>query len=70
MKSSYKTSEEAQADLIANGFTRYISCIDGSELFSKENGSAYPSRCIARIQHNWVAPQWGDNLNYFNISFI
>ena len=70
MQSSYKSHEAAQADLIADGFTRYISCVNGEELFSKEDGDVYPNRCIVRIRFNWVAPQWGDNLNYYTIDFL
>ena len=70
MQSSYKTHEAAQADLIADGFTRYISCVDGAERFSKRDGDVYPNCCIARIRFNWVAPQWGDDLNYYTIEFL
>ena len=75
MQTSYKTHEAAQADLIADGFTRFLSCINGAERFSKPSKvddmmGGYARTCIASIQHHGVAPQWGDDRNYFTIKFI
>lgn len=67
---TYKTAEAAAADLLAQGFIRYISCVNGAELFSKKDGDHWPNRALCRIKHNWVAPQWGDDLNYFTIEFF
>ena len=70
MQSSYTTYEAAKADLLGEGFIRTISCVDGAELFVKEDGDVYPNRAIVRIQQHWVAPQWGDSRNYFTVNFI
>ena len=74
MKSSYKKYEEAKADLIEQGFIRYIHCVNGAEEFSKASKvddalGGYARECIAYIEHHWVAPQWGDDQNYFTIEF-
>jgi hypothetical protein len=75
MNSSYKTYDAAKADLIDQGFIRYLSPINGAERFSKPSKvddalGGYARECIAHIKHHWVAPQWGDNKNYFTINFL
>lgn len=74
MQSSYKTYDTAKADLIEQGFSRYIDCVNGAERFSKASKvddalGGYARECIAYIKHHWVAPQWGDDQNYFTINF-
>lgn len=75
MQRSYKTHEAAKADLLDHGFVRYISCVNGAERFSKPGKvddamGGYAREEIAQINHHWVAPQWGDDLNYFTVSFL
>jgi hypothetical protein len=72
MQSSYKTYDAAKNDLLVQGFVRYLSPINGAERFSKASKvddalGGYARDCIAHIKHHWVAPQWGDDLNYFTI---
>jgi hypothetical protein len=75
MKSTHPTYDVAKSTLLGEGFTRYIEPIQGAERFSKPSKvddalGGYPRTCIAYIQHHWVAPQWGDNKNYFTINFL
>lgn len=75
MQTVHGTYEAAKSELLGNGFVRYISCIDGAERFSKpgtvdEFYGAYRRDAIARIQHHWVSPKWGDEGNYFSIEFL
>lgn len=75
MQSSYRTYEEAKSDLLSSGFIRHISCVNGAELFIKTEKvddamGGYTTPCMVSIQHHWVAPKWGDNLNYFTINFM
>lgn len=70
MQSTYKTYDAAKADLLGEGFIRTISCVNGAELFIKEDGDVYPNRAIVRIQQHWVDPQWGGDRNYFSINFL
>ncbi len=75
MKSTHQTYDAAKAALLSEGFTRYIEPIQGAERFSKDSKvddalGGYPRTCIAYIKHHWVAPQWGDNQNYFTINFL
>jgi hypothetical protein len=75
MQSAYKTYDAAKADLIEQGFVRYLSPINGAERFSKPSKvddalGGYSRDCITYIKHHWVAPQWGDNQNYFTINFL
>ena len=75
MQSTYKTYDEAKVDLIDQGFVRYLSPINGAERFSKPSKvddalGGYERDCIVHIQHHWVAPQWGDDQNYFTINFL
>lgn len=74
-KVTYLTYDAAKADLLSQGFTRYISPVDGAERFSKAEKvddamGGYPRECIASIEHHWVAPKWGDHSNYFTIRFL
>ena len=71
---TYRTYDAAKADLLSQGFTRYLSPINGAERFSKPSKvdaacGGYARTCLALIRHNYVAPQWGDNLNYFTIEY-
>jgi hypothetical protein len=75
MQSSYTTYEAAKADLLDQGFVRYISCVDGAERFSKAGKvddaiGGYARDCLAHIKHHWVSPKWGDEGNYFTINFL
>jgi hypothetical protein len=68
IKASYTASDDAKRDLIGLGFIRYISSIDGAEMFTKD-GPGW-RREVARIKHHWVAPLWGDSKNHFTVEFI
>jgi hypothetical protein len=75
MKSSHLTYDAAKSALLNEGFTRYIEPVQGAERFSKPSKvddalGGYARECIAYIKHHWVAPQWGDNQNYFTINFL
>ena len=75
MQSSYTTYDAAKTDLIEQGFVRYLSPINGAERFSKASKvddalGGYARECLVRIKHHWVAPQWGDSLNYFTVDFL
>lgn len=75
MQSTYTTYDTAKADLLAEGFTRYIEPIQGQERFSKPSKvddfhGGYARECIAQIMHHMVDPRWGDPRNYFTIRFL
>lgn len=74
MQINHKTFEEAEAELLAAGFRKYQSCIDGRTLFDKEGTvdpfyGAYSKREICSIQMHWIDPQWNGARNYFSIQF-
>ena len=74
MQTTHPTYDAAKAALLDEGFVRFISCVNGAERFSKDGKvddamGGYSKPCIAYIQHHWVAPQWGDERNYFSIQF-
>ena len=75
MQSTHATYEAAKAELLGEGFTRYIEPVQGAERFSKPGTvdpimGGYSRLCIAYIQHHWVSPKWGDEGNYFSINFL
>lgn len=72
---TYTSYDDAKSDLLAQGFARYLSPIDGAERFSKPSKvdafyGAYARDCVAFIQRHWVAPQWGDERNFYTVEFI
>lgn len=72
---AYRTYEQAESELICDGFIKYQSCIDGATLYSKESKvddlyGGYAKRALCRIRFNAVAPIWGDNRNFYSVEFI
>ena len=72
---AYRTYEQAEGNLISDGFIKYQSCIDGATLYSKDSKvddfyGGYAKRAICRIRFNYVDPIWGSDLNYYSIEFI
>lgn len=75
LKNSYPNSDAAKLDLFRLGFVRYISPVNGEELFSKPSNAddvygGYKKTALARIKHHWVSPTWGDERNFFTVEFI
>lgn len=72
---THRTYEQAESELISDGFIKHQSCINGATLYSKESKvddsfGGYSKRATCRIRFNDVAPIWGDNKNYYSIEFM
>lgn len=72
---AYRTYEQAESELICDGFIKYQSCINGATVYDKESKvddfyGGYACRATCRIRFNAVDPIWGSDRNYYSIEFI
>lgn len=72
---SYPTYEAAAAALIADGFERYQSCIDGADMFRKDSKvddalGGYPWPALCMVQEHIVNPVYAGPGNYFTVRFL